>query len=100
MPLLDLRPKLNSLECLHVSWLSHSCVGGPCSKILVGLHLLLLLQMIWCNTNRYLLWLWNLFLVDPVIALSTKSLVSAMALSLESHLFVPNSFKSLNIYQS
>ena len=38
MPLLDLRPKLSSLECLHVSWLFHSCVGGPYSKILVGPH--------------------------------------------------------------
>jgi len=38
MPLLDLRPKLDSLECLHVSWLSRSCVGGPCSKILVRSH--------------------------------------------------------------
>ena len=38
MPLLDLRPKLDSLECLHVSWLSRSCVGGHCSKILVRSH--------------------------------------------------------------
>ena len=38
MPLLDLRPKLDSLECLHVSWLSRSCVGGRCSKILVRSH--------------------------------------------------------------
>ena len=43
--------------------------------------------MIWCNANCYLLWLWNLFLADHVVALSTKSLVSALALSLESCLF-------------
>ena len=49
--------------------------------------LLLLLQTIWCNANRYLPWLWNLFLTDHVIALSTESLVSALALSLKSHLF-------------
>ena len=49
--------------------------------------LLLLLQTIWCNANRYLPWLWNLFLADYVIALSTESLVSALVLSLESRLF-------------
>ena len=49
--------------------------------------LLLLLQMIWCNPNRYLPWLWNLFLANHVIALSTESLVNALALSLESRLF-------------
>ena len=38
LPLLDLRPKLSPLLCLHVSWLSHSCVEGPCSKILVRSH--------------------------------------------------------------
>ena len=37
--------------------------------------------MIWCNTNRYLPWLWNLFLTDHVVALSTELLVSALALS-------------------
>ena len=38
MPLLDLRPKLSPLLCSHVLWLSRSCVGGPCSKILVRSH--------------------------------------------------------------
>ena len=55
---------------------------NPCQALL-----LLLLQMIWCNANRYLPWLWNLFHADHVVALSTESLVSALALSHESHLF-------------
>jgi len=55
--------------------------------------LLLLLQLIWCNANRYLPWLWNLFLADHVIALSTQSLVSALAMSLESHLFCLQPFQ-------
>ena len=38
MLLLDIRPKLSSLKCLHISWLFRSYVGGPCSKILVELH--------------------------------------------------------------
>ena len=46
-----------------------------------------------CNANRYLPWLWNLLLTDHVIALSTQSLVSAMALSLESHLFCLQPFQ-------
>ena len=40
--------------------------------------------MIWCNANRYLPWLWKLFLVDHVVALSTQSQVSVSALSLPS----------------
>ena len=49
--------------------------------------------MIWCNANCYLPWLWNLFLVDHIVVLPTKSLVSALALSLESHLFCLQPFR-------
>ena len=68
---------------------------NPCQT-----SLLLLLQMIWCNANRYLPWLWNLFLADYVIALSTQSLVSALAMSLESHLFCLQPFSSLWMFIS
>ena len=85
------------LACVMVVLLlcGRTLLKNPC-----WISLLLLLQMIWCNANRYLPWLWNLILVDPVIALSTKSLVSALALSLESCLFCLQSLKSLDIYQS
>ena len=62
--------------------------------------LLLIIKMVWCNTNLYLPWLWNLFLADHVITLSTESLVSALALSLESRLFnlqLPQVSKCLSV---
>ena len=100
MPLLDLRPKFCSLERLHVSWLSHSYVGGLCSKILVEPHCSFFYRWSGAILTAIYSGFGTLFLVDPIITLLTESLVSALSLFPESRLFCFQFFQVSGCYQS
>ena len=60
----------------------------------------LILKVIQCNANLSLPEPQSLFLANHFVALSTESLVSVSALSLESHLLNLQPFKPLDVYQS
>ena len=96
---------LLALECLCIhafAWLvslslvtlnaciCHGCLApmceDPAQKSLSNISALIL-KVIWCNANLSLPEPQSLFLANHFIALSTESLVSALALALESRLF-------------
>ena len=71
--------------CICCGCLAPVC-EDPTQKSLSDISALIL-KVIWCNANLSLPKPWSIFLTNHFVALSTESLSSVLALSLESRLF-------------